>query len=171
MRTLHLLRHAKSSWRDETLDDHDRPLSKRGRRAARALAGHVARLRLQPDLVLCSSALRARQTLDLLAAALKPPKVLVERELYDAGSRRLLHYLRELPESALCVLLVGHNPALHELALALADTPSIRQLPSRDEKFPTGALASFRLSGSWGMLVPHGATLLAYVTPADVVSD
>ncbi len=168
MRTLHLLRHAKSSWKDAALDDHDRPLSKRGRRATRALADHLARSHVAPDLVLCSSALRARETLDLIAGALKPPKVMVEREFYEAGPRRLLRSLRELPESAQCVLLVGHNPALHELALALADTPSARRLPARDEKFPTAALASFRLAGAWSVLVPRSATLLAYVTPADI---
>ena len=130
VRTLHLLRHGKSSWKDGALDDHDRPLSKRGRRAAAVLADHLARSGLAPDLVLCSSALRARQTFDLIARALKPPRVIVERALYEAGPRRLLRYLRELPESAQCVLLVGHNPALHELALTLADTPSRSRLAS-----------------------------------------
>ncbi|HYM04894.1 MAG TPA: histidine phosphatase family protein [Stellaceae bacterium] len=167
MKTLHLLRHAKSSWKDTGLDDHERPLSKRGRRAAEALRADMRRAAIAPDIVLCSTALRARQTLDLVAPALKPPKVVLDRAIYDAGPARLLKYLAQLPEGADCALLIGHNPALHSLALTIADAASTARLPPADGKFPTGALASFRFSGPWRALAPHSAVLTAYVVPGE----
>ena len=82
MKSLHLLRHAKSSWKDPGLNDHDRPLSKRGRQTAKMMAAYLRRAKIAPDLVICSTAMRARQTLDPIARAKKPPKVVIEREIY-----------------------------------------------------------------------------------------
>jgi phosphohistidine phosphatase len=89
MKTLHLLRHAKSSWKDPGLDDHDRPLSKRGRETAGAIAAYLRRAKIAPDLVICSTAVRARQTLDPIAKAIKPPKVILERELYEVAQGKI----------------------------------------------------------------------------------
>ena len=165
VKTLHLLRHAKSSWKQPELADHDRPLSKRGRRAAEAMAHRFAELDT-PDLVLCSTALRTRQTLKRLA--LKPAKVVLIEAIYSGGNRELMQLLSDLPESAGTVLLIGHNPALHRLALALATTRSVRRLPARDEKFPTGALATFEFAGPWRELQAGKAAVIAYVTPGDL---
>jgi phosphohistidine phosphatase len=168
LRTLHLLRHAKSSWDEPGLDDHDRPLAKRGRTAARALAAHLATLGLAPELVLCSTAARARQTLDLLMPPLRPGKVILDRAIYDAGERRLLKYLRALDDAVGSVLLIGHNPALQDLACALVDPDSARGLPPLQGKFPTGAFASFGFKTGWAALAPQGAVLLGYVAPRDL---
>jgi phosphohistidine phosphatase len=88
MKTLHLLRHAKSSWKDRGLDDRDRPLSKRCRETARAIAAYLRRAKIAPDLVICSTAVRARQTLDPIAKAIKPPKVILEREIYEVAQKK-----------------------------------------------------------------------------------
>jgi phosphohistidine phosphatase len=167
VRTLHLLRHAKSSWKDPELPDHDRPLSKRGRRSAGVLAHHFAHLN-SPDLVLCSTALRTRQTLELISAALKPPKVVLDRAIYGGGARKLMKLLWNLPDTANTVLLVGHNPALHQLALSLADDRSARRLPPIDDKFPTAALVTFQFTGKWSELHPGKAVVIAYVSPTDL---
>ena len=167
VKTLHLLRHAKSSWKHPELDDHDRPLSKRGRRAADAMARRFAELGT-PDLVLCSTALRTRQTLKRVSAALKPTKVVLEPAIYSGGSRRLMSLLAQLPESAGSVLLIGHNPALHQLALALATARSARRLPGRHEKLPTAALATFEFAGKWCDLDAGKAAVVAYVSPQDL---
>ena len=119
MKSLHLLRHAKSSWKDPGLNDHDRPLSKRGRQTAKMMAAYLRRAKIAPDLVICSTAMRARQTLDPIAKAKKPPKVVLEREIYGGAQRALWEQLWNLPESAKSVLLIGHNPALQDLALNL----------------------------------------------------
>jgi phosphohistidine phosphatase len=165
MKTLHLLPHAKSSRKDPGLDDHDRPLSKRGRETARAIATYLRRAKIAPDLVICSTAVRAGQTLDPIAKAIKRPKVILEREIYEVAQEKIWKHLWKLPESADSVLLIGHNPGLHDLALALADPDSRELVPPRGGKFPTGAMASFRFDGAWKAVQPHSAVLYSYTTP------
>jgi phosphohistidine phosphatase len=170
MKTLHLLRHAKSSWKHPSLDDHERPLAKRGRKTAKAIAAHLRNAKIAPDLVLCSTAARARQTLDPIAKAIKPRKVVFERGIYEVTERKLWKYLLNLPERAECVLLIGHNPGLHNLALALADSASRKALPPRGGKFPTGALATFCFDGTWNELRPGGAAVKTFMTPKAMAS-
>jgi phosphohistidine phosphatase len=168
MHALHLLRHAKSSWADERLDDHDRPLSKRGRRDAELMARHLAKAGERLDLVLSSTAERTRATLEPLLERLKPKRVLLDRDLYLARGSALLEYLRNTDEEVGSALLVGHNPGLHELALLLTGPDSPVELPPLSGKFPTGALASFRVAPAWSRLKPRTATLIAYVTPREL---
>jgi phosphohistidine phosphatase len=162
--TLLLLRHAKSAWGDPALSDHERPLNERGRRAAPAMGRRIQAAGFRPDLALCSSARRAQETWSLVAPELEArPRVVVERGLYLCGANALLARLRRLgPED--CVLLVAHNPDLHELAVGLtADGPAaaIRALVA---KLPTGALAALALE-SWRDLAPDSARLLLFATP------
>jgi phosphohistidine phosphatase len=171
MHALHLLRHTKSSWADDALDDHDRPLSKRGRRDADTLARHLAERSGAPDLVLSSTAARARATLAPLLDRLKPRRILFDHDLYLAPGAKLLEYLRETGEDMGAALLVGHNPGLHELALLLANPDSPVELPPLSGKFPTGALASYRFGTQWRRLKPHAATLISYVTPRSLAED
>src|SRR5262249_31740865 len=143
----------------------DRPLSKRGQGAGATIARYLERAEIAPELVLCSSALRTRQTLDLVMAALDPPRVMIERGLYESGRAQLLQRLRQVEPGVGSVLLIGHNPGLQDLALWLAD-PAARELHRRLEaKFPTGALVSYRLEEGWQELRAHSATITAYVTP------
>jgi phosphohistidine phosphatase len=169
MNSLHLLRHAKSSWNDSSLNDHERPLSKRGRQTAKMMAVCLRRAKITPDLVICSTAVRAQQTLDpIIKAMKKPPKIVLVRGIHEGAQQTLWEQLWNLPESAKTVLLIGHNPALHNLALELAHADLDTPLPSADEKFPTGAMASFRFDGAWKALEPHRAFLASYITPKTV---
>jgi len=119
-RVLVLLRHAKSSWRDSELGDRDRPLNARGDRAGRLLAAYFAR-QPPPDLVLCSSALRTRETFAHIARAYSaPPPVLMEDGLYLADARAIMQRIEAVPDSVEFLLVIGHNPGLHELASMLA---------------------------------------------------
>src|SRR5580704_4293364 len=102
-----------SSWKDPGLNDHDKPLSKRGRQTAQMMAAFLRRAKIAPDLVICSTAMRARQTLNPIAKAKKPLRVVLERAVYGGAQRALWEQLWNLPESAKSVLLIGHNPALH----------------------------------------------------------
>jgi phosphohistidine phosphatase len=130
MKSLHLLRHAKSSWKDFGLNDHDRPLSKRGRQKAKMMAAYLRRAKITPDLVICSTAVRAQQTLEpIIEAAKKPPKIVLVREVHGGAQRTLWEELWNLPESAKSVLLIGHNPALHDLALELTLADLHKLLP------------------------------------------
>jgi phosphohistidine phosphatase len=164
MRTLHLLRHAKSS-RKQDVGDHGRSLSKRGRneagRVGESLPAAVGTL----DLVLASSSLRTRQTLDLVVAGFAPPpRILIEDELYLAGAGRLLRRLRRLGEEDRAVLVVGHNPGLHELALALVDSDMPAARPLVAGKFPTAARVSLAVATPWRQLGQERLALVAYVT-------
>ncbi len=171
MKTVHRLRHATSRWKALALDDHDRPLARRGRATAKVVAAYLKRRGIVPDLVICSSAARARQTLKPIAKAIKPGEVVLEDRVYAVAEDALLRYLQALPERAGSVLLIGHNPGLHELALALADAASRRRLPPADGKFPTGALASFRFAGSWKELRPGSAALAEFATPKEMEAE
>jgi len=108
---------------------------------------------------------RARQTLDPIGKALKPPKVVLERGLYEVAQQKIWKHLWKFPESAECVLLIGHNPGLHDLALVLATADSAKLVPPRGGKFPTGAMASFRFDGAWKAVQPHSAVLFSYTSP------
>jgi phosphohistidine phosphatase len=166
-RRLFLLRHAKSSWKQPELADHDRPLAKRGRRAADAIARHMREQDIAPELVLCSTARRARETLERIQPALATAPVRHEPELYGASAAELLERVRGVPDGVASVLLIGHNPAIAQLALDLAG-PS----PQRDDlgaKFPTGALATLVVpAASWRGLGRDGAELVAFVRPRDL---
>jgi phosphohistidine phosphatase len=165
LRRLYLLRHAKSSWDEPGLADHDRPLAPRGRRAVELLAAHVTSEGIAPQLVLCSSARRARETLDGIAPALGDgAEVQIEDDLYPASDSDLVERLRAIPDSVQSVMLVGHNPAIQFLALTLGG----RGLPGVDQKYPTGALATLTFTGSWRDLEPDAAELAGFVKPRDL---
>ena len=122
-KTLYLLRHAKSSWEDPTLADHDRPLASRGRRASKAIAEYLRRQRSTPRLVLCSSSERTRETLKRISAGLRGGvEVRIEERLYMASASGLLERLHEVDGRVGSVMLIGHYPAVQELALSLAGT-------------------------------------------------
>jgi phosphohistidine phosphatase len=170
MKSLHLLRHAKSRRDAPKLADHDRPLSPRGMQDMMAIAEHCADTGIQPDLILCSSALRTRATLALLIPYLPPvPRILIERGLYLASVADLFARVREVGDEVASVLVIGHNDDLHEFANALAGAgePALRE--RLRGKFPTGALASFSLSSpSWRHLGVGTGTLTGLITPKEL---
>ncbi len=163
---LFLLRHAKSSWDDPALADHDRPLANRGRRASKRICEHMRREAISPAFVLCSSATRTQQTLELITPALEAPEVSIERGLYGASSAALLDRIRELGSTISSALLIGHQPAVQELALALAGDGA--ELARVRAKFPTAALATLLFVGEWSTLGPGSAELVAYVKPKEL---
>ena len=163
MHTLYLLRHAKSSWDDPHLADHDRPLAPRGRRDARRIGKHLARLGIEPQLVLCSAAERTRETYELLRPALGASLTVVfEEALYAASSDTLLERIRSVLEPTVSVMLIGHNPGLHQLAVVLASTGA--ELERLGASFPTAALATLTVARPWSQLSEADARLAAYVT-------
>jgi phosphohistidine phosphatase len=163
---LYLLRHAKSSWADPALQDHERPLAPRGLRATKRLARHLRRVGVRPELVLCSSAQRTRQTLDGLSGALGEPQVAIEDDLYAAGAGELLNRLQRVPAGVESVLLIGHNPGLETLGLWLAADGARRK--RLEEKFPTGALATLAFEAPWSELGPGTAELVDFVVPREL---
>jgi phosphohistidine phosphatase len=150
MNTLYVLRHAKSSWEDPSLEDRDRPLAARGIKAAHLVSEYFDGRRLTAELVLCSSAVRARQTLEIVIPALAGSHdVRIEDGLYAAGVAGLLDRLRLVDESVRSVLLVGHNPGLQLLALDLVADGEATAVDQLRRKFPTAALATVTTETPW----------------------
>ena len=171
MKTLYLLRHAKSHWGDPGLDDHDRPLDPRGERAVAVMGVHFAQQGYQPSLVLCSSARRTRETLDSLLPHLPVhPELLIEQRIYLASGGQLLARVQEIDDGQSQLLLIGHNPGIANLARTLAGSGARAPLRHLAARFPTAALAvcEFDLE-RWRDLAPESGRLLAYTTPKDLV--
>jgi phosphohistidine phosphatase len=127
------------------------------------MAEHMRREGVAPEVVLCSTARRAQETLAQIAPALSDASVLIEAELYLASAGELLERLHQLPEATASAMLIGHNPAMQELALSLASPVSGRA--AIEGKYPTAGLAALSFEGSWSELEVGTAELVSFVTP------
>jgi phosphohistidine phosphatase len=169
-RRLILLRHAKSAW-PEDVPDHDRPLAPRGRRDAPAAGRWLRKSGRVPDRVLCSTARRARETWQLAEEKLRAhPQVVFEPRIYGAGTSELLDLARETPPDTGTLLIVGHDPTMHELTLELARAEPGETAPALDrvrEKFPTAGIAVLEFTGTWLDLGPGRARLADFCVPGD----
>ncbi|HWA45029.1 MAG TPA: histidine phosphatase family protein [Hypericibacter adhaerens] len=171
MKRLYLLRHTKSSWKEDDLSDHERPLAPRGRRAAPPIGVYLRDHAILPDLVLASSARRTRETWELVSLMLpKPPDVLYEDKLYLADAAEIMARLRKVDHDVDSVLIVGHNPGLQELAERLFGDGDAGALAKLTAKFPTGGLALYQFDiERWDELVPGIGKLTDFVVPRDLV--
>jgi phosphohistidine phosphatase len=137
MKTVLLLRHAKSSWNNAKLLDFERPLNERGRAAAKSIGRYITRHKLNPDLVLSSPAVRARETADLvLKSARLQVEIRQDERIYEAGPLRLLEVVSQIDEDKKNVLLVGHNPGMEEL---------LQRLTGQEAHMPTATLAKIKI--------------------------
>lgn len=172
MKMLYLLRHAKSSWKDEHLDDFERPLNKRGRAAAAVMGAYLARQQIVPSQVLCSSSKRTRETWSFLQEAFGTEAVPVrfEKGVYMAEPIALLRRVRRLDDSLVSVMVIGHNPGLELLALSLVAEGEQDLRGRLATKFPTGTLAVLEAEiDAWTDLRPGCCRLLDFVRARDLV--
>jgi len=164
--TLFLLRHAKAVAQHAD-GDRARGLSDAGRDSARTMAAAAAERHFTPSLVLCSDAVRTRETLDIVLPALKPaPNIVYEEALYLADAKQLLQRLRRIADDVRSVMLVGHNPGLQELAVALSDQPTGPLMARLTVDFPTAALVRFEINLPWSVLERGSARLMSILAPA-----
>jgi phosphohistidine phosphatase len=172
-KTLYLLRHAKSSWKDKALDDFDRPLNKRGRVAAKAIGEYMARHGIAPGQVLCSSAKRTRETMERVQEKVGGAvPVRFEKGIYMAEAPALLRRLKRLNDSLGSAMLVGHNPGLERLALLLATDSEDGLRSQLQAKFPTGSLAVIEAGVErWAELAPGCGRITALVRARDLVGE
>jgi phosphohistidine phosphatase len=163
VRTLYLLRHAKSSWKDASLSDFERPLKRRGREAAELVGERLAQEKLKNPVLICSPALRTRETAELV---LQSAKLRVEERwderIYEASLRDLLQVVSEIPDDKKVVILIGHNPGFEEL-LAFLTGESLRM--------PTAALAKITFDVSWKDIEPRSGKLDWFVTPKALAEE
>ncbi len=161
-----LMRHAKSSWNDTTLEDHDRPLNKRGRRSAEAVGKWLAEHGYRPDMVLSSDSARTRETWERMAPHLPAPRQIVwTRSLYLAGPSAFLHALRDVRD-ARSVLMLGHNPGISHFASAIVGAPPHHE---RFGDYPTGAtlVAEFDRA-SWAEVTPASGRAVDFMVPREL---
>jgi phosphohistidine phosphatase len=166
---LFVLRHGKSSWDDPGLDDHERPLAPRGWRSVKVLNQHLRDQHIAPELVVCSTSRRTRETLEGVDPG---GEISFESELYTASAKGVLERLRRVPEETGSVMVIGHNPAMQLLVLRLTGNgvgaPDDSDLAAIQQKFPTGALATLTFGCAWTELSPGSAQLTAYVRPKGI---
>lgn len=165
-----LLRHAKSSWSDPSLNDHDRPLNARGRDAATRIGTALETRGLGPDRALVSTSTRTRETWDHLAAEFSgQPAVSFRHGIYEASATALLAFLRDQPAQVHTLLILAHNPATGWLAHYLTGRDSPVGQGYRFLKFPTAAAAVFRVSATdWSGLAPETAELALFLEPRNL---
>jgi phosphohistidine phosphatase len=158
VKTLFLLRHAKSSRKDQSLPDFERPLNGRGKQAAEKIGRYLKRELIVPELVLSSPAARARETIERVAKAAKwSVEVRFDQRIYEAGGLRLLEVISQIENERKTVLLVGHNPGIEELLMLLA---------GESKKVPTGALMKLELKSSkWTTAADKRAKLAWRIKP------
>lgn len=172
MRRLFLLRHAKSSWQTEGQDDFDRPLSGRGRKSAPVMGAFLRDTDIAPDLILCSTACRARETLGLVLPYLRGEATIqLEDRLYLASAAKLHARLKQLDGSWQRVMVVAHNPGLQELALMLSTEDETDNRRAVETKLPTGALVQIDCPVTrWSSLARHSGQLARLATPRSLAA-
>jgi len=197
MHQLILLRHAKAARASADISDHDRPLTPEGRKTAAAMGAAMRSLGLTPDVVLVSSALRTQETLDALEPWDDRPNIETLPMLYMASYQQIRDILQELPETVRSVLVIGHNPGLHDLARLLAGdavTQSAKPTPTAPgpaapgpaapgpaapeftrlaDEYPTSSLSEFLITTSWHKIgssvgLAPGAALTRFIQPSDL---
>ncbi|PCD04160.1 histidine phosphatase family protein [Sphingomonas spermidinifaciens] len=170
MPSLTLLRHAKSSWDDAVTRDFDRPLNARGRRAAVVVGSWMKGEGLSFDHVAASPATRVIETLDGVSEGYgRPIEPAWDKRIYLASAATLLDLVREFPAGAAHALMVGHNPGLEDLVLALAaDSPDSPLRGEVEIKYPTAAIAVLHWEGGWADACEGGAVLDRFVRPRDL---
>ena len=169
MRTLYVLRHAKSDWGDASLRDFDRPLNGRGRKSAKAMGRELRERGVTPDLVLLSPSARTTETLARVEEGFGASfEKVEERSIYLAETEELVALIRNAPAQSDRLMIVGHNPGMHELVLLLANGP--RDL--REEaaaKFPTGAMAEISFDvGDWSDVTPGSGFIRSFLKPREL---
>lgn len=167
MLTLSLLRHAKSSWDDAAQKDFDRPLAERGEESAPRMGAYMAKEGLKPDVILCSPAVRARQTLELLLPQLgAQPTVEYEDSFYLAAPSVLLARIRRIAAKVQHILIIGHDPGMQGLAVDLAAKGDPQLLQAVASKFPTAGLAVITFkTNDWSKVGPGKGHLAQFMTP------
>lgn len=179
MLDLYILRHAKSSWKDLSLDDFDRPLNKRGKLNATQMGRFLAENNISPELVLCSTANRCKETLKRsISEGFAPSQHVFLDQLYMASSSEILEEIKNTLdvirsiETISSLMIIGHNPGLENLIELLVKNKKHPDFLSIRAKFPTCALVHIQFDiDCWSKLAPNSGSLYCYITPKQHLSQ
>jgi phosphohistidine phosphatase len=160
MKTIYLVRHAKSSWKYPNLDDFERPLNKRGRKNAPFMGKVLKKLKVAPDLVISSPANRAATTARIIAAAINYPleNIRYSEAIYEFSENTLIHVVKQIDNTVNMAMLVGHNPAINGLANYIGDQP-IGNIPT------CGVFCAELNISSWKKISEHCGKLKFFEFP------
>ena len=167
MLTLTMLRHAKSSWGDTSLSDKERPLNGRGKSQAQQMGTHLTQKEIEPELIICSTAKRARQTLKQIMTHWQTnANVIYEDRLYLASTNSIVTLLAEHGSSVSHIMIIGHNPGFHQLASTLADTGDENDLATLSQRYPTATLCVIKSKAEqWKNIDQNTGELAIFTTP------
>ena len=173
MHRLMLLRHAKSDWSRPGVADRNRPLNARGREAAPLMAAHICSHELVPERALVSTATRTRETWTLMTPFFpRKPETIFEPRLYETSPHTILAAIKETPPAIKSLLVLGHNPGLQTLAMALIGAGGAQAREDLAAKFPTAALAVIEfIAGPWTAVRPGTGRLERFITPRELTGD
>jgi phosphohistidine phosphatase len=173
MRRLLLLRHAKTERAEPGERDRDRKLTARGRADAPLIGGYLVHHKLVPDVAFVSPVTRAAETWALVASSFKkPPRVVQDERIYNAAAETLIRLIREAPGEARSLILVGHNPALHDLAVRLIASGDIEARERVKEKLPTSGLVIIDFPiDTWTSLHANAGRLERFVSPRLIADE
>ena len=160
MKTLYLVRHAKSSWKYPNLDDFERPLNRRGRKSAPFMGKILKKLKVAPDLIISSPANRAAMTARIIAASINYPleNILYSETIYDFSENALIHVIKQIDDPVNKAMVVGHNPAVNGLANYIGDQP-INNIPT------CGVFCAELDISSWAKIGEHCGKLKFFEFP------
>jgi phosphohistidine phosphatase len=170
MKTLYLLRHAKSSWETEGQRDFDRPLNPRGEAGALIMGAYCVREALAPDIIYCSPAVRTQETCARIrGVGVAWPAEIIADDIYMASAETLWSLVKSTPETANSVMVIGHNPGLEDLAFMLIAKGEPELRARLDEKFPTATLCALTFNADhWVDIEKKSGTLTTFTRPRDL---
>ena len=170
MKTIFLLRHAKSSWDDVSLDDFDRPLSTRGIKSCKKIGKYLKKNKLIPDIVYCSSAIRAKQTWELVNRIVEKKKnVVYKSKLYMANSSDFIDVIRKTDNIFHSLMLISHNPGMEIFAREISKNKTDKHYESIDLKYPTGGLVIIRFNlNIWSKIKYETGDICEFIKPRDL---
>ena len=166
---LSAMRHAKSSWDFPDLDDHDRPLNKRGVNSAKLICEFFIKKKLKFDLVYCSSSKRTIQTLNILSEKISFKKIIKKKALYHASEDEIIHILKQTVDNYKTLLLINHEPSISELINRICLKENSDQFENLKRKFPTAAVAEVSFNfNDWKKLSKVKGKLISFIKPKDL---
>lgn len=169
MLELYVMRHAKSSWDNSDLNDHDRPLSNRGKRNAKTICEFFVKKKIYFDLILVSSSKRTKKTLKILLNKIdKPKKIITSKKLYLAHENDILKKIRTIDKHYKKILLINHEPAVRNLSLVLSKNTNNHNYKLMNYKFPTAAYAKIIFNLKDWSLVNNNGNLTEFIRPKDI---
>ena len=170
MKTIFLLRHAKSSWQNHNLDDFDRPLSDRGIKACKKIGKYLKKKNISPDIVYCSTAVRAKQTWELVNRIVeKKENVLFKKNLYMSDLSNFIEIIKKTKKKFKSLMIVSHNPGIEYLALELSKDKNNEVYKKIYNKYPTGALVIIKYNiDKWNKVDLKKGSLYKFIKPKEL---